>query len=106
MKQSQADHIKQLATEAAKTVLQDTAVAKSALDTQTSMNIKQIQSDISEMKEILKTNMLSKEEFHPVQEQAADHETRIRIMEKWMWMAIGIVGFAEVVIGLYVYAHK
>jgi len=106
MKTPPEEKIRQLATEAAKTILQDAAVAKSALDTQTSMNIKQIQSDISEMKDILKTNMVSKEEFKPVQDSTDDHEIRIRAIEKWMWGAVGVIAVAEVVIGLYTYMNK
>ena len=32
----------------------------------------------------------------------SDHESRIRFMERWQWMAIGAVGVIEVIIGWYI----
>jgi hypothetical protein len=70
------------------------------------MNIKQIQNDIGEIKEILKTNMVSKDEFRPVQESTSDHEARIRAIEKWMWGAVGVMAVAEAIMGIYLTVHK
>ena len=100
------EQIKRVATDAAKTVLQDAAIAKVKLDTETAGNIQRIQADISEMKEILKTNTVSKEEFRPIQDQVIDHEARIRAIERWVWGAVGVLAVAEVVIGWYVVNHR
>ena len=106
MKQDVAEHIKQVAVEAARTVLQDAAIAKSAFDKETSMNIRQIQVDIGEIKDVLKTNMVSKEEFKPICDASLDHEIRIRAIEKWMWGAIAVISVAEAVIGFLTYLNK
>lgn len=34
--------------------------------------------------------------------QLNDHETRIRMIEKWTWKLIGMVALAEAVLGFYV----
>ena len=35
-----------------------------------------------------------------------DHETRLRFIERYMWLAIGALGLLEIIINIWMTAHK
>lgn len=50
-----------------------------------------------------------KEEFQKMQDAGTkkidDHETRIRFIERWVWGAIGVIAFSQIIIGFYILIH-
>lgn len=55
--------------------------------------VKQVRIDIKEIKDGTATKLL-------------DHETRIRRLETWGFMAIGALCFVQFIIGVYLTLHK
>jgi hypothetical protein len=47
------------------------------------------------------TNYVNKTEHKEVTDECADHESRLRVIEKYMWLAIGALYIVNAVLGFY-----
>jgi hypothetical protein len=54
-----------------------------------------VRSDIKELRDGTATRLSILENDRVTQKEFADHETRLRFIEKYVWMALGIIGLAN-----------
>lgn len=68
-----------------------------------------IKRDVAEIKETLKgigTNFVSVTEYNEHLKTDIDHETRIRFLERWIWIAIGALAIIQIVVGIAIKMYK
>jgi hypothetical protein len=59
--------------------------------------VKQIRTDIKELKDGTQTRLSNLETDRVTQKEYLDHENRLRFIEKYVWGAVGIIGLINLI---------
>lgn len=59
--------------------------------------VKQIRTDIKELKDGTSDRLKSLEDDRVTQKEFQDHEVRLRFIEKYVWGAVGIIGLLNLI---------